>query len=244
MHFWSRFKLATLAAAQLIAVGYCSKPNCSSLAQSTCLAGYNATILNVTYHATGALDISGTHNRIPLCEIYASVRYANNNSLIFALWLPDAKHYSSRFMAIGNGGQGGEISHKEMMAELNNDLGFAVAGGDAGHLASDNMAGDMPGMGAPGIYQPFLHDETQVKAWMHDAISLFTPASKQLIETFYGKEVDFSYFRGCSAGGTQGFSLAELRPGLFDGIIAGCPANWFTHMLLSFLWNAQHTKVS
>ncbi|GKU08483.1 tannase and feruloyl esterase [Fusarium langsethiae] len=229
MGFWSRLKFVTLTATQLIAVAYCSKPKCESLAQSTCLVEHNATILSTTYHAIGALDITGTRNEIPFS---------------FELWLPDAKHYSSRFMAIGNGGQGGEISHTDMMAELNNDLGFAVAGGDAGHLASDNMAGDMPGMGAPGIYQPFLHDESQVKAWMHDAISLFTPASKQLIEVFYGKKADLSYFRGCSAGGTQGFSLAELGPGLFDGIIAGCPANWFTHMMLSFLWNAQHTKAN
>ncbi|KAM0500928.1 hypothetical protein ACHAP8_004647 [Fusarium lateritium] len=244
MGFWSCFKLVTLTAAQLVAVVYCDEPKCASLAQSTCLVEHNATILSTTYHAVGALNISGTHNKIPFCEICASVQYGNNNSLIFELWLPDANHYASRFMAIGNGGQGGEISQADMMVELNNDLGFAVAGGDAGHLASDNMAGDMPGMGAPGIYQPFLHDESQVKAWMRDAISLFTPASKQLIEVFHGKEPDFSYFRGCSAGGAQGFSLAELRPGLFDGIIAGCPANWFTHMLLSFLWNAQHTKAS
>ncbi|EKJ73834.1 hypothetical protein FPSE_05957 [Fusarium pseudograminearum CS3096] len=244
MGLWSRLTLVTLTAAQLVAVVYCDKPKCASLAQSTCLTGHNATILSTTYHGVGALKISGTQNGVPFCQVSASVEYRNNNSLVFDVWLPDAKHYSSRFMAIGNGGQGGEINRADMMSELNNDLGFAIAGGDAGHLASDNMAGDIPGIGAPGIYQPFLHDESQVKAWMHDAISLFTPASKQLIEVFYGKEADYSYFRGCSAGGTQGFSLAELRPGLFDGIIAGCPANWFTHTMLSFLWNAQHTKAN
>ncbi|RGP77154.1 tannase and feruloyl esterase [Fusarium longipes] len=234
MGFWSRVTLAILAAAQLVAVGHCRKTDCSSLAQSTCLDGYNGTVLNTTYHTPGTLDVSGTRNRIPFCEVYASISYGNNNSLMFAVWLPDAKHYSSRFIAVGNGGQGGEINHADMMEELNNDLGFAVAGGNAGHLASDNMAGDIPGIGAPGVYQPFLHDETQVKAWMHDAINLFTPASKQLIETFYGKEPEFSYFRGCSAGGNQGLSLAELRPGLFNGIIAGCPANWFTLRFTAF----------
>jgi feruloyl esterase len=216
--------------------------NCSSLAQSTSLGAYNASLLNTTYYATGALNVSGSLNSISFCEIYASVSYGTNDSLIFALWLPDT-HYSSRFMAIGNGGQAGVITYGDMMEELNSELGFAVAGGNAGHLASDNDVGAGPSIGAPGIFQPYLHDENQVKAWLHNAISLFTPVAKALIKDFYGYEAKYAYYRGCSAGGAQGFSLAEFHPGLFDGIISGCPANWFTHLMLSFLWNAQHTNV-
>jgi len=218
-------------------------PNCSSLAQSTSLSVYNASFLNATYYDTGALNISGTLNKISICEVYVSVSYGTDNYLIFALWLPD-KQYSSRFMALGNGGQAGVINYSDMITELNSGLGFAVASGNAGHLASDNDAGVGPSIGAPGAFQPFLHDEDQVRAWLHNAISLLTPASKALIKDFYGREVKHAYYRGCSAGGAQGFSLAEFHPDLFDGIISGCPANWFTHLLLSFLWNAQHTNVS
>jgi hypothetical protein len=196
----------------------------------------------VTHYATGALNVSGTLNKISFCEVYASISYGTNDSLIFALWLPDTQ-YSSRFMALGNGGQAGVIEYSDMMAELNSGLGFAVAGGNAGHLASDNDVGVGPSIGAPGVYQPFLHDGDQVRAWIHNAISLLTPAAKALIKDFYGHEAEHAYYRGCSAGGAQGFSLAEFNPELFDGIISGCPANWFTHLLLSFLWNAQHTNV-
>jgi feruloyl esterase len=216
--------------------------DCSSLAHSTFLKAYNASLLNTTHYSTGAFNASGNVNKISFCEAHASIGYGSNDSLIFALWLPDTQ-YSSRLMAIGNGGQAGVIEYGDMMAELNSGLGFAVVGGNAGHLSSDNDAGMGPGVGAPGIYQPFLHDEDQVQAWIHNAISIFTPAAKAVIKNYYGKAADYAYYRGCSTGGAQGFSLAEFHPDLFDGIIAGCPANHFTHLLLSFLWNAQHTNV-
>ncbi len=230
------------AACTLATAGSYRSPNCVSLAQSASLSAYSASLLNTTYYSTGELNVLGTLNTISFCEVYASVSYGTNDSLTFALWLPDAQ-YSSRFMALGNGGEAGVINYSDMMTELNSGLGFAVASGDAGHLASDNDAGVGPSIGAPGVYQPFLHDEDQVQAWLHNAISLLTPAAKALIKDFYGHEVEHAYYRGCSAGGAQGFSLAEFHPDLFDGIISGCPANWFTHMLLSFLWNAQHTNV-
>lgn len=45
------------------------------------------------------------------------------------------------------------------------------------------------------------------------------------------------YYYGCSTGGAQGFALAKYYPSLFDGIFAGSAGNWYTHLILSFLWN-------
>lgn len=243
MYTFRHLSFVVIATCTLVRAESSLSHNCSSLTHSTSLSADHSSVLNATYYATGALNVSGILNKISFCEVYASVSYGTNDSLDFALWLPD-KDYSSRFMAIGNGGEAGVLTYDDMMTELNSGLGFAVAGGDAGHLASDNDAGVGPSLGAPGVYQPYLHDEDQVQAWIHNAISLFTPAAKTLIKDFYGHEVDYTYFRSCSTGGAQGFSLAEFHPDLFDGIIAGCPGNWFTHMLLSFLWNQQHTNVS
>ena len=39
-------------------------------------------------------------------------------------------------------------------------------------------------------------------------------------------------------------ALAQYHPELFDGIVAGCPGNWYSHLALSFLWNAQHTSTN
>ncbi|KAJ9622497.1 hypothetical protein H2203_006722 [Taxawa tesnikishii (nom. ined.)] len=123
-----------------------------------------------------------------------------------------------------------------LMTNLNS--GFAVAGGDAGHLASLNNQGS----GAPDTYISYLHNRDQVTAWIHDAIALFTPAARAVVKGYYGKEASHSYYDGCSTGGAQGFALAQYHPDLFDGIIAGSPGNWYSHLALSFLWNAQRTQ--
>ncbi|KAL0778828.1 hypothetical protein CaCOL14_005086 [Colletotrichum acutatum] len=120
----------------------------------------------------------------------------------------------------------------------NVNKGFATSGGDSGHLASDNNDGDAyPG----GIYLPFLHDQDQVLAWIRNSIALFTPVAKEIATLYYGKSPEHTYYKGCSTGGAQGFALAQYHPQLFDGIVAGCPGNWYSHLALSFLWNQQVT---
>ena len=89
---------------------------------------------------------------------------------------------------------------------------------------------------------PFLHNSDQVKAWIHNAIALFTPSAKTLVQAFYGKPPSYSYYNGCSTGGAQGFALAEFYPDMFDGIYAGSPGNYYSHLALSFLWNAVKTQ--
>lgn len=211
---------------------------CSDLASAD-LKRYHGTFLNATYYAEGTRNatggVNGTLNQVGFCEVNAVISYGNNNnSLHFSTWLPDA--YEDRFIAVGNGGMAGTIDVSGMLTQLNNGLGMAVAGGDAGHLAADNQ-------NTTG-YLPYLHDKEQVQAWIHDAISLFTPAAQALGKEYYAKQPNKSYYYGCSTGGAQGFALAQFHPELFDGIYAGCPGNWYSHLALSFLWNAQHAAVS
>ncbi|KAK0975347.1 hypothetical protein LTS01_013893 [Friedmanniomyces endolithicus] len=216
-------------------------PDCATFGAGVALGAYDATLLNTTYYPIGSLNNSDVLNTVAFCEVYASISYGTgNDSLIFALWLPDVLHYDNRFMAVGNGGMAGVIDYANMMIQLNSGMGFAVAGGNAGHLASLNNGGG----GAPGIYLPYLHDHDQVQAWIHDAISLFTPAAKALTAAYFGRQARYAYYDGCSTGGAQGFALAQLHPELFDGIYAGSPGNWYSHLALTFLWNAQHTNTS
>ncbi|KXH64356.1 tannase and feruloyl esterase [Colletotrichum salicis] len=113
-----------------------------------------------------------------------------------------------------------------------------TTGGDSGHLASENNDGDAyPG----GIYLPFLHDQDQVLAWIRNSIALLTPVAKEIATVYYEQSPQHACYKGCSTGGAQGFALAQYHPQLFDGVIAGFPGNWYSHLALSFLWNQQVT---
>ncbi|KAK8071027.1 tannase and feruloyl esterase [Apiospora hydei] len=237
-------RLALFATWQTLAVAAShSKPwdvsDCSQFAGSVkSTLGSESRILNATYYPNGELNITNVSNAKSLCRIFGETDYANNNTIVFQLWLPASTDYSSRFLAVGNGGMAGTIDEAALMKNVNE--GYAVAGGDGGHRASDNNGGS----GKPGVYLPYMHDHAQVQAWIHNSIAQFTPVTRSLAEQFYGKPANHSYYAGCSTGGAQGFALAQYHPELFDGIIAGCPGNWYSHLALSFLWNSQKTQGS
>ncbi|KAH8598407.1 tannase and feruloyl esterase [Bisporella sp. PMI_857] len=208
--------------------------NCSTLTESLAqsFAGKKVTIIN-----TALIPANSTSgNEYEYCQVIGKVAYTSNNTLNFNVYLPDATAYTGRFMAVGNGGMAGTIDTRNMMLQLNK--GFAVAGGDSGHLAALNNNGS----GSPGVYLAYMHDLNQVEAWIHNAISTFTEPAKSIIEQYYGTPVRYSYYDGCSTGGAQGFALAQFHPELFDGIYAGSPGNWYSHLALSFLWNAVKTQ--
>jgi hypothetical protein len=120
-----------------------------------------------------------------------------------------------------------------MMTQLN--LGYAVAGCDSGHsLAASGNA----------TYAPFLANIAQAKAWIHNSIAMTTKITRQLTTQHYAEGPKFSYYYGCSTGGAQGYALAQFYPDMFDGIYAGSPGNWYSHLILSFLWNGLHTQGS
>ncbi|KAI1138599.1 feruloyl esterase [Hypoxylon sp. FL0543] len=211
---------------------------CSEFATSVSRIGgtLGRVILNSSHVPEKSINIDGTVNAIPLCRLFGKVPYAGNNSVIFELWLPAADSYTGRFVVVGNGGMAGTISEGDLLRNLNK--GFAVAGSNAGHLASKNNAGN----GAPGVYLPYMHDKEQVEAWIHNSIAYFTPVARRIASAFYRHDPRYSYYEGCSTGGAQGFALAQFYPDLFDGIVAGSPGNWYSHLALSFLWNAQVTQ--
>ncbi|KAI7186754.1 tannase and feruloyl esterase [Hortaea werneckii] len=217
-----------------------SPTECSPASFDIPLTSFNASISSVTYQPPNGRNVSGAFNQKGFCEVNATIEYGTADTLGFTLWLPDWVNYEGRFMAVGNGGMAGTIDYVNMLQQFDSGLGVAVAGGNAGHLASQNNDGG----GEPGVYLPYLHDPAQVEAWIHNAISLFTPAAKALTAAYYRDQPMFSYYDGCSTGGAQGFALAQYHPELFDGIVAGSPGNWYSHLALSFLWNAQHTNTS
>lgn len=70
----------------------------------------------------------------------------------------------------------------------------------------------------------------KVENWGHLAMHGSVVASKDITAAFYGKEISYNYYSGCSTGGRQGLKEAEFYPNDFDGILAGAPAWWTSHL--------------
>src|SRR5207244_1013476 len=75
------------------------------------------------------------------------------------------------------------------------------------------------------------------------AIHEMTVAGKAIAAAFYGRPAQHAYFHGCSNGGRQALMEAQRFPADYDGILAGAPANYWTHLLAQAVWEMQATQV-
>jgi feruloyl esterase len=70
------------------------------------------------------------------------------------------------------------------------------------------------------------------------AVHEMTLKAKALTKAYYGKAPAHAYWNGCSSGGMQGLKEAQKFPDDYDGIVAGAPANYWTHLMAGVLWPA------
>ncbi|CAG8372342.1 unnamed protein product [Penicillium salamii] len=216
-----------------------SSSDCDHFLNVELASGYR--VSNSTVFPPGSLNSSGIVNEFTFCRVEGTIHYDQDvtpvdrgpNTLTWNLYLPAPNDYNGRFMAVGNGGYAGDIDEASMMTQLN--FGYAVAGCDSGHSLADS---------GNSTYAPFLANNAQVKAWIHNSIAMTTKITRNLTTQYYNETPAFSYYYGCSTGGAQGYALAQFHPEIFDGIYAGCPGNWYSHLMLSFLWNGLHTQGS
>lgn len=151
------------------------------------------------------------------CRVKMVLKPTADSNINVELWMP-TDNWNGKFMAVGNGGFAGSIQgYGEMQNALR--LGYATAGTDTGHSATDGPNG-MFGLGHP----------EKIVDFSHRAVHEMTATSKKLIDAFYGRAAQFSYFKGCSTGGRQAVMAAQRYPEDFDGIIAGALANRHIHM--------------
>ena len=72
---------------------------------------------------------------------------------------------------------------------------------------------------------------------MHESVVM----GKMITEKYYGCGVEYSYYAACSTGGRQGLKELQMFPEDFDGVLAGAPAWWMTHLqtwtLEAGVWN-------
>jgi hypothetical protein len=65
--------------------------------------------------------------------------------------------------------------------------------------------------------------------------------AKAIISAFYGEAPKGSYFNSCLNGGREALMEAQRYPADYDGIVAGAPANYWTHLVDSGAWDMQAT---
>ena len=77
----------------------------------------------------------------------------------------------------------------------------------------------------------------------HRGIHEMTRVAKEAVHAFYGKAPQRSYFAGCSDGGREALMEAQRYPEDYDGILAGAPANNWTPLLATAVYDTQALTV-
>jgi feruloyl esterase len=157
------------------------------------------------------------------CEVQATVRPTPDSEIKFGLWMPPASGWNGKYRQEGNGGWAGSIRYQTFIDPLTR--GFAVAGTDDGHEG---------GTAAWAIGHPEKLIDFGWRAVHETAVN-----AKAIVKAFYGKDPALNYFVGCSDGGREALMEAQRFPEEFDGIIAAAPANRWSHLFTSFVWNKQ-----
>ncbi|PYU29061.1 MAG: tannase/feruloyl esterase family alpha/beta hydrolase [Acidobacteria bacterium] len=150
------------------------------------------------------------------CRLAGVIRPTSDSDIRFEVWLP-ASDWNGKFLSVGNGGFAGSINYYAMADDLRR--GYATAATDTGH------EGD-----AEDASWAFKHPE-KVVDFGYRGLHATAENAKALIQTFYNSAVRHSYFDSCSDGGREALMEAQRFPEDFDGILAGAPANFWTHML-------------
>jgi hypothetical protein len=109
--------------------------------------------------------------------------------------------------------------------------GYASAATDTGHAAAGGDAAWALG-----------HPE-KIVDFAYRAIHEMTVVGKATVKAFYGDGAQHSYFANCSNGGRQALMEAQRYPEDYDGILAGAPANYWTHLLTGALYDTQATTL-
>ena len=131
----------------------------------------------------------------------------------FALALPD--RWSGRFLFQGGGGLNGSVNPPLGAAAAGATpalaRGFAVVSTDSGHRGA-------------GFDRGFFADQDATLNFLFAANPKVAQVAKRLIDVYYRKPADHSYFVGCSTGGREAMMMSQRYPTTFDGIVAGAPA--------------------
>ncbi len=153
------------------------------------------------------------------CRISAELTPSPDSNIVIEVWMPLVA-WNHKLEAVGNGGFAGSIFYAQMAQDLGD--GYATVGTNTGHSGSDASWA----LGHP----------EKVIDFGYRAIHEMTVEAKVFITKYYGSGPEHAYFVSCSDGGREALMEAQRFPEDYGGIIAGDPANDWTHLYAGAMW--------
>jgi len=197
----------------------------SSLALPNAKIGLAQLVAAGEFQAPGngkAPGAAAFRNLPAFCRVAATLKPSSDSEIKIEVWMP-AAGWNSSLQSVGNGAWAGSISFPAMATAV--AAGYATASTDTGH--SGNSADFILG-----------HPE-KVTDFAYRAVHEMTVAAKAVVAAYYGKSATHSYWNGCSTGGRQALAEAQRYANDYDGIVAGAPANYVTHLQGQQVWMNQ-----
>jgi len=224
---FTRFSVGTLLLIMASLEPVIAQQSCSGL---TALNLPHTTISSAIVAPEGPLPIPASfRNTVPIvaparCEVHAITRPTKDSEIRLEVWLP-ISGWNGKYLQVGNSGWAGFINQTALIDPLRR--GYAVAATDNGHV------NDGPGMSAPWAVG---HPEKLID-FGYRAVHETSVLARSILRAYFGRAESRSYFHGCSDGGREALMEAQRFPDDFVGIIAGAPANNWSHLFTGYIWN-------
>jgi hypothetical protein len=154
------------------------------------------------------------------CRVSGTIQPSSDSNIQFEIWMP-ASGWNGKLQGVGNGGFAGDIPYMLLSPAVAN--GYAVVASDTGHTGGDASWA----LGHP----------EKIVDFGYRAVHQTTVLAKIILRAFYKAPPRYSYFCSCSNGGRQALMEAQRYPDDYDGILAGAPANFWTHLMSGFAWD-------
>jgi hypothetical protein len=191
----------------------------------------NTTIASARVVAAGAFSPPDGTPELPgykavpaFCRVVADVKPSKDSAITVEVWMP-ASGWNGKFQGQGNGGFAGAIDYRGLASAVGR--GYATAGTDTGHKGDATDATWALG-----------HPE-KIVDFGYRGVHEMSEKAKAVVAVFYGRGPKRSYFSSCSDGGREALMEAQRFPDDYDGIVAGAPANFWTHLISAAAWNNQ-----
>ena len=185
-----------------------------------------STVPDAATHVTSAIPVDAAAGQPAYCEVEGYV--APQVGILMRL---PTQGWNGKFLEVGCGGFCGVFTFiRDCDAPLRR--GYACITTDMGHK----------GLEVEGVEWAYNNPQAVID-FGYRATHVTALAGKAIVERFYGRRPDRSYFSGCSCGGRQALVEAERFPDDFNGIIVGAPGISYSEFTLGFALRARRLQV-